>query len=81
MKHLIFIFLTLSGLSALGQSTHLLERFDFDSTYKIVGVCSQLDEKKIHQKWTFIISNLDKLKAAKKTVTHGKKFDEPVQGD
>ena len=81
MKHLISIFLTLTGLTALGQSTQFLQRFNFDSSYKIVGVCSQLDEKKVYQKWTFIIGNLDKLKIAKETITHGKEINEPVQGD
>lgn len=81
MKHLVIIFLLQNVSIAFGQSTHLFERFKFDSTYKIVGVCSQLDEKKVNQKWTFIISSLDKLQTAKENTTHGKELKEQVDDD
>lgn len=81
MKYSFIIFLILSSFSSLGQKNALFEQFDFDSTYKIVGTCSDLNKKQACQKWNFIINNIDKLKIAKQTTIFGDRLEEPVYGD
>ncbi|MBS1761877.1 MAG: hypothetical protein JSR00_03310 [Bacteroidetes bacterium] len=65
----------------LAQTKPLFERFNFDSSYRIIGVCSQLDEKKEYQKWTFIISDTSKLRQARQTITCKEKLEQPTLDD
>ena len=53
MRYLtIFFLLTLCLTKSLAQTKPIFEKFNFDSSYTIIGVCSQLDEKKEYQKWS-----------------------------
>ena len=82
MKRIVcFFLLGIGSLTAISQSQRLFEKFTFDSSYKIVGICSQLDEKQEYHKWTFIISDFEKLKQAQSVVTCGEKIQRPVFDD
>jgi hypothetical protein len=82
MRYLtIFLLLIFCLTKTLAQTKPIFEKFNFDSSYRIIGVCSQLDEKKEYQKWTFIISDTSKLRLARQTITCGKKLEQPMLDD
>ncbi|NOT90993.1 hypothetical protein [Ferruginibacter sp.] len=76
MRYLsIFFLLTLCLTKSLAQTKPIFEKFNFDSSYTIIGVCSQLDKKKEYQKWSFIINDTSKLRLVQQTITCGKKIE------
>jgi len=75
--YLNFLFASLTGFS----QTKLFDKFDFDSTYKIVAVCSPFDPSRQYQHLTFIISDLKKLNIVKNTIAHGEKPPQPIYGE
>jgi hypothetical protein len=76
-----FLLLTLYLTKPLAQTKPIFEKFNFDSSYRIIGVCSQLDEKKEYQKWSFIINDTSKLRLARQTITCGKIIEHPTLDD
>jgi len=83
MRYIIF-FLTLlcsSGYS-FGQTKLLLENYEFDTTYKIIGVGAYTDKDKIyHKELAFYACELSDLNKIKTILKYGKPIDTPTIED
>lgn len=67
---------------SFGQTKLLLENFEFDTTYKIIGVGAYSDKNKIyHKELTFYAYELTDLNKIKSNLKYGKLIDTPTIDD
>ncbi|MCO5287294.1 MAG: hypothetical protein M9898_12855 [Chitinophagaceae bacterium] len=83
MKYLIII-LTIFGSTHLlyGQDSLLFQKYNFDSSYKVIGVSSYNQEKKVYFKdFSFYVFDLADLNKLKSSIKYGKPIERPTIGD
>jgi len=83
MKYLIIILFFFSSTHSLyGQNSLLFQKYNFDSSYKVIGVSSYNEDKKVYYKdLSFFIFDLSDLNKLKSSLTYGKPIEHPTIGD